>query len=236
MKNIVFVTGDKGGVGKSFFTRIFLDYLVTKNKDFKAFDTDKTNSTLFRFFESTQFVSQLDTDEEQELDQLLESLIQSNEALYVVDCAAGTMDRLRSWMSDVDFLNLASEHSIKVTLTFVLAPDLDCLQILSDSFDHFKDQVDYVVVKNLGRGSDFSLYESFKNKYQIETNYQINELELPKLYEPATHEIDRGSYRFKEVAENSGLKIQIANRSRVRVFRDRVFQEFEKVNAYGAAK
>ena len=50
MKKIILVTGDKGGVGKSFTARIIADYLLDKKVSFRAFDTDKTNATFYRFY------------------------------------------------------------------------------------------------------------------------------------------------------------------------------------------
>ena len=71
---MVLVTGDKGGVGKSFTSRTLLDWYLGEGKKVRAFDTDKTNSTLFRFYQEEGSVQQLDVESPGDLDELVNLL------------------------------------------------------------------------------------------------------------------------------------------------------------------
>jgi len=232
MTRLVFVTGDKGGVGKSFTSRLLLDWYLKSGSKVRAFDTDKTNSTLFRFFkdvESPLFdLDQLDTDDQPSLDQFLNEIVSDEEdSIFMVDCAARTMERLLAWMSDLGFFELAKEHSIKLTLAFVLGPELDCVQILKDMSDSFQENAEYVLVKNLGKGSQFKVYDESKTRTRILNEWGGKEISIPNLVPSTSLEIDRLCLPFHIAKE--GKELGIAERSRVSTFQAKAFAEFDQV-------
>ena len=49
-KRIVFVTGDKGGVGKSFTSRAIVQYYLDLKQPFRGFDIDPVNPNLEQFY------------------------------------------------------------------------------------------------------------------------------------------------------------------------------------------
>ena len=51
MKRVIWVTGGKGGVGKSTFARGLLDILREAGLNVAAFDGDPTNAQLFRYYD-----------------------------------------------------------------------------------------------------------------------------------------------------------------------------------------
>lgn len=131
MKKLFFVTGDKGGVGKTFTTRLLDSYLSEKKKTYLSFDTDKANSTFKRF--SINDAILIDLDEKGALDEVFEDvLVDSNTEYLLVDCAARTLDSILKWMSEVDFNSISNELDIETSFFFVLGHDKDSLQILND--------------------------------------------------------------------------------------------------------
>jgi len=231
MSRIVFVTGDKGGVGKSFFSRLLLDHYLNDGRTVHAYDTDKTNSTLFRFYESLErkefTLDQLDTDNQGELDEMMNNAVSLKDSVFMIDCGARTMDKLRSWMTEIGFLSLAKEHKVNVTIAFVIGPEKDCVQILKDSLDTFKDQVDYVVVKNSARGKEFLVYDESKTRTRILKEYKGFEIEIPALYPRTNLLVDKLSIPFFEAMKSQELGI--VDQARVRSMVEKVNLEFEKV-------
>ena len=231
MKRIVFVTGDKGGVGKSFTSRALLDWYVVNGVSVKAFDTDKTNSTLFRFFNKTKeekiTLDQLDTDDQSALDNFLEEIAAGNNEICMIDCAARTMDKLLLWMKEIAFFELAKEYDIKITLAFVLGPEKDCVAILKDVVGEFGNHVDYVLIKNEGKGMVFRVYDESNTRKIVLDELSGKEISIPQLYSKTSLEVDRMSLPFSMAKESTVLGI--ADKSRVRTFQNKVFSEFEKV-------
>lgn len=233
MSRIVFVTGDKGGVGKSFTSRVLLDWYEAKGIPVKAYDTDKTNSTLFRFFNENEsknmILSQLDTDNQGDLDSFLNVVAENKDSVFVIDCAARTMDRLLTWMKEIGFFELAQEHEIKVTLAFVLGPEKDCVAILKDIASEFEDNADYILIKNEGKGSEFKVYDGSKTRERILKTLSGIEINIPLLHSKTSLEVDRLSIPFS-VAKDSTV-LGLAERSRVRTFQSRVFQQLDQAEA-----
>ena len=233
MSRIVFVTGDKGGVGKSFTSRVLLDWYGERGIKIKTFDTDKTNSTLFRFFSSSEsdglMLNQLDTDNQGDLDAFLNQVAGSKDEVFVIDCAARTMDRFLVWMKEVGFFELTREHDIKVTLAFVLGPEKDCVAILKDIASEFEKNAEYILIKNEGKGSEFKVYDGSKTRERILKSLSGIEIKIPLLHSKTSLEVDRLSIPFSVAKDSTALGL--AERSRVRTFQARAFLELDQAEA-----
>ena len=53
MNDLIFCTGFKGGIGKSFMTAAVVDYLSSKNDNIVVVDTDSTIPDVFKTFKET---------------------------------------------------------------------------------------------------------------------------------------------------------------------------------------
>lgn len=220
-KQVLLITGDKGGVGKSFFSRLLTDYFKTKGVKFNAYDTDSTNSTLFRFYGDLTY--QLNIEDTTELDELLTTISNAKGDL-IVDCGARVLDRLVTWMDQVDFLSLQEELNFEVTLVFVLGPEKDCVQILRDVVDRFNANVQYVIVRNLGKGRSFGIYDGSQTRKRLVEELDATELDLPALFENTTLFLDKNNLGFTDALTSSNTSI--ADRQRIKKFRDEAFSSF----------
>lgn len=231
MARLVLVTGDKGGVGKSFTARSLLDWYLSQGKQVQAFDTDRTNSTLFRFYGEDASVRQIDVENPGDLDELLNTLgklsEENAEDVILLDCAARTLDAFLKWMTEIDFMNLKRELRFAMTLAFVLGPEKDCITILKDVASQFGSEVDYVVIKNLARSSNFDLYENSNTRKLLLEDLKASELELPALLEKTTLLLDRYNLGFAKALSHQA--VQLADRSRIKGFRSRVGGSFQEV-------
>jgi len=217
MKHLVVVTGDKGGVGKTFTARTLADYLMSGNHSFRAFDTDRTNATFCRFYPT--LVECIDVENPQDLDQLLTELSEKD-STFLMDCAARTMDSLLKWIHEIDLLNLKQELGITLTLVFVLGPEKDCVQILTDVVGEFGAQANYLIVKNRSRGRNFEIYETSALRQKLLTQLNAQEMDLPALLEKTTLQMDRGNLSWNEALTHPSL--QIADRQRVKLYRNQM--------------
>lgn len=233
MTRFVLVTGDKGGVGKSFSARALMDWYQQTNATIHAFDTDKTNSTLYRFYGAGGKVGLLDVDQPAELDGLLDLLAReatsSGDSVVLVDCAARTLDTFIKWMQDVDFLSHKETVGFQFTIAFVLGPELDCVAILKDMVEHFRAAADYVVIKNLAKGTTFGTYDGSNTRKLLANDLKVTEITLPKLLEKTYLGIDNKNLPFDLAVDHPDL--ELSDRSRLRVFRTRVAESFEEARS-----
>ncbi len=201
---IVFVTGDKGGVGKTTVSRLLTSYLIEKEFPLILFDTDKTNATFKRYF--GEKVNLLDLAKEGSLDGLVnEACSVGAGSNIIVDCAARSLDTILDWMDEVGFEQIVSEYNLEVVFLFVLGGDKDSLQILSDlreDIESFNMDAKFLVVKNLGRSSDFSQFEQSKTyKKLVEDGSSV--LEIPFLLERTVFLIDKSNLPFSSLKTSS---------------------------------
>lgn len=226
MARVVWVTGDKGGVGKSFYTRLLVGWYRENNREVGVFDTDKANPTLNRFYGQIHGVNLLDVEDPAAMDTFLEHVANGpKEAVYVVDCAARTFDTISNWMKDVDFDSVKSDLGIMMTVPFLLGPDKDSLKILKHLSEALVGKADLVVVQNSGRGSSFKLYEESQTRKRLQAE-GVKEQVLPPLLEKSNLELDRNNLPFREARESSIL--QIADRARVKRYVSEAFRDFDQ--------
>ncbi len=226
MARLILVTGDKGGVGKSFLARALLDWKLAQSAAIQAFDTDKTNSTLFRFYPS--HVQHLDLECTEELDGLLERF--KTQDVFLLDCAARTLDIFLKWAEGVDLLECQKQLSFQITLAFVLGPEKDCISILKDVFHRFQSGVDYALILNQAKGCDFSLYQNSNTRKLLLESHQALEWEMPALFEKTVRVLDRLNLSFDQAVGNA--EVQLADQSRVRLFREKMKTLFSKGNLW----
>jgi hypothetical protein len=221
-KKLVFIHGDKGGVGKSTFARLLADYYVTHDIPWKGFDTDSTNGHLFRFYkEQTRGVGLRET---HDIDVILNEL-EGDAGHLLVDLGARSGEILMEWMEQTGFLALREELGFSLVIVFLLSPIVDSTALLLETFEKVGTQARYVIVKNRAVGGDFSFYDRSKTKEKLEAAGAIH-LELPVLEESAYNAVDYAGVTWSAACADS--RLQLAQRQRVKMFVRAVFAEMEK--------
>jgi hypothetical protein len=160
MSSLNFIGGEKGGVGKSVVARVLSQYFIDKNALFTGFDTDRSHTSFMRFYED--FASPVVVDSFESLD-LIASALEKNFSgktqSVIVDLAAQTALPLARWVKDSDVLAVMADMGVAVNFWHIADAGKDSVDLLDKLVDTFGTGPNYVIVKNLGRGSDFSQLE-----------------------------------------------------------------------------
>ena len=106
-------------------------------------------------------------------------------------------------------------------------PDKSCTAIINDALERFGYDAQYLVVKNLAKGKDFSIYDHSKLRERLLKEYDAKEIALPRLLERTVVLLDRNDLDFGS-AQSSPLTTS-ADRSRVAGYLNRVYAQFETV-------
>ena len=157
MSKIHFVGGEKGGVGKSVLARLLAQYHIDRGLPFSAFDSDRSHGALLRFY--GEFSRPLVLDDFERADQVMEAALESEQDI-LVDLAAQTSQSLHRWVEQNDLLALAEEAGVEVRFWHVLDDGADGIALLDALLDRYGAGAAYVLVRNYGRGKDFSAYEA----------------------------------------------------------------------------
>lgn len=197
MASLNFIGGEKGGVGKSVLSRLLAQYFIDRNRAFTGFDTDRSHNSFTRFY--ADFASPVIVDRYEGLDKIVacfeDNAPDAQPASVIVDLAAQTALPLSRWIQDSDLLPLMGDMGVTVNFWHLADAGKDSVDLLERLVNTYGKGPNYIVVKNLGRGSDFSeLEQSAALKKALELGGCV--VTLPQLHESSMRKIDRRNASF----------------------------------------
>ncbi len=203
MSSLNFIGGEKGGVGKSVAARVLAQYFIDKGRPFVGFDTDRSHTSFTRFY--ADYAAPVIVDTYEGLDLIAsvfeEPPVQGQQKSVIVDLAAQTAAPLSRWIRDSDVLSLMAEMGITVNFWHLADAGKDSVDLLDRLLNTFGPGPNYFVVKNLGRGSDFSqLDESPALIKALALGGQL--ISLEQLHEASMRKIDRQNVSFWAAIHN----------------------------------
>jgi hypothetical protein len=229
MSRIHFVGGAKGGVGKSVLARLLAQFHIDRRRPFSAFDGDLSHGALVRYY--SEFAVPVDIAHFESADRIAEAAAQHGHDV-IVDLAAQAARPLDRWMSESGVLELGTDLDIGITLWHVMDDGTDSVRLLGEVLDAYGDGPDYVLVRNLGRGADFSLFDESAEKAKA-LGLGARVMDLPGLHAPTMRKIDRTGASLWAAANNkdpaSGPALGLLERQRVRTWLNRAYAELERV-------
>ena len=194
MPSINFIGGEKGGVGKSVVARLLAQYFIDHECAFVGFDTDRSHTSFARFY--ADYASPVVVDSYEGLDHIAAVFEENTETSVIVDLAAQTAAPLARWMQDSDVVALMHSIGVRVNLWHVADAGQDSVVLLENLLATYGDAPNYIVVKNHGRGSDFSQLEAssaYQKVQELGGNTIIN---LAQLHEASMRKIDKANASF----------------------------------------
>jgi len=226
MAKVHFIGGEKGGVGKSMTARVLAQYYIDHDMPFLGFDCDSSHGTFSRFYHD--FSSPIIVGEEDSLDGMLASIEEYPDRDLIIDLAAQASRPLNKWMEETDVLGLLDEMGYQVCLWHIMDDGADSVALLDQLLDRYQQpSVDFIVVQNLGRGSDFSRFKK-SDSYKKARQRDALIIELAKLQTKLTQKIDFNNTSFWAVANDRKI-MNIAERQRMKVWLRHVYAEFDKI-------
>lgn len=202
MSSLNFIGGEKGGVGKSVVARVLAQYFIDQDKAFIGFDTDRSHTSFTRFY--SDYASPVLVDSYEGLDQMVgvyESVSEGELPRVIVDLAAQTAAPLARWIKDSDLLTLLADMGIIVNFWHVADAGKDSVDLLGRLVRTYGAGANYVVVKNLGRGTDFSQLDGSEAMTEA-ISFGAKVISLGQLHEASMRKIDRQNASFWAAIHN----------------------------------
>jgi hypothetical protein len=203
MSSLNFIGGEKGGVGKSVMARVLAQYFIDKGVPFTGFDTDRSHTSFTRFY--ADYASPVIVDTYEGLDLIVGSFedphVLGKPKSVIVDLAAQTAAPLARWIKDSDVLSVLGEMGVTVNFWHLADAGKDSVDLLDRLINTFGAGPNYFVVKNHGRGSDFSqLDDSAALKKALALGAHV--INLGQLHEASMRKIDRQNASFWSAINN----------------------------------
>ena len=178
-KRVALVASEKGGVGKSVFTRTLVDTLRSAGRRIAAYDADGAigatlrvlgergdNGALLPVQNVITGVGFYNGRAEERA--LLLDAIETGEALYVHDLAGGLLADLTRIVDAGEglagLLDAFAEHGYRLTIFHLVSPDIGSAQSVARWLDLTGDRADHIAVVNLKHGrppADFPFWYGF---------------------------------------------------------------------------
>jgi len=228
MSTIHFVGGEKGGVGKSVVARLLAQYCIDRGLPFVAVDADTSNRTLSRFY--GDYARPVDLARVESVDEIIDLALVADRRV-IVDLPAQSERPLGAWMDEAGVFGLAKDCGIDVVFWHVMDEGKDSLMALDRLLARHGSAARYCVVKNFGRGGDFSLLDSSSTIGRA-GELGATVIDLPPLAEGAMRKVDRLDASFWAAANNEAVgadALTRLDRNRIKVWLEGSFGAIGRV-------
>jgi hypothetical protein len=231
MSSLNFIGGEKGGVGKSVVARVLAQYFIDKKLPFTGFDTDRSHTTFTRFYQD--FASPVIVDSYESLDAIaaaFEAIGSDSRHSVIVDLAAQTAAPVARWIKDSDLFSVMADLGVTVNFWHIADAGKDSVDLLERLLETYGAGPNYFVLKNLGRGTDFSqLEQSAALQTALQLGAQV--LSLNQLQEASMRKIDRQNASFWAALNHpSGSDaLGLLERQRVKNWLKKTYETFDSV-------
>lgn len=230
MSSLNFIGGEKGGVGKSVASRVLAQYFIDKGRPFTGYDTDRSHTSFARFY--GDYAAPVLVDSFESLDRIVSAFedeaSEGKEHSVIVDLAAQTAAPLARWIKDSDLLSLLAQIGVSVNFWHLADAGKDSVDLLDRLINTYGAGPNYFVVRNFGRGSEFSqLDESAALMKARALGARVFNLE--SLHEASMRKIDRMNASFWAAVNNrSGPDtLGMLERQRVRMWLRTTYETFD---------
>ena len=229
MTRIHMVGGEKGGVGKSVLARVLAQYHIDREIPFKAYDGDLSHGALVRYY--GEFADAVDMRNYESADRIAVDAAESG-CEVIVDLPAQSSLTLDRWVADTGLVEFSNDIGVVLTLWHVMDDGTDSIRLLKKTLSTYGAGPDYVLVRNYGCGSDFSLFDESEEKKNAES-VGARIMDLPSLHAGSMRKIDRVGASLWAAANNKDEKIGptlgLLERQRVKVWLKKAYAELDRV-------
>ena len=189
-------SGEKGGTGKSWGSRLDCQRHLDRQQDFFLIDTDKSNATTSNYYGSYKFDKRAFFSEAAERASTANSLLDAALLRPVVaNCRAGTNESLLTWLVTKKVPQTAKRLGILMRYLFVSDLENDSLNLFQPTAEAIGQYMPIIFVANIGRNTtDLEFFESegfqaLLSRYQAPViSLGLFDLEMKKVIDGHTPE------------------------------------------------
>jgi len=227
---IVFTQGGKGGVGKTAFASLLVEWYAKKATTFTLLDLDtenKSRGSLGHFFPDARKVNIHTSDG---LDTFVD-VLDEGKPLVIADMGAGAGAVAHRWFDSM--FSSIQEIGVAFTAIGIVTPDPASVESVLSWAKALQRRVDYLIVKNsLTDPADFTYWEQSPQAAEFRRIFQPRVIEmeyrLPKVENPARQH----GFTMNKVAERKADIHELQQTTvvmRAQAYRRNLFAELERV-------
>ena len=226
--------GEKGGVGKSFVCKTAIAFLLKKEAEFVAFDSDRSNPDVMRIYGPVSGCDAVVFSEGEKYEDTANAVFNAAlEKTVLVNLPAQSLIPLKGWIEKNELFELARENDVEFVSWFVSDCGYDSLKLFGQSLDFFGDRAQHIFVANYGMTEDWEALKKDKELMARLRGDHVTVLKFPKFignYD--RNQIDALCLTFEQAALHEDFGA--ISRQRVKSFLRKAFEQFVAKGVFDA--
>jgi hypothetical protein len=216
------IDGEKGGCGKSFLCRAFIEYCTSIGYNMAIIDADTSNQDIAKIYPNVEIAFFSDDEKlAKEADKIFDLGFEKS---VIVNLPAQVYLKVTDWIKRNDLTALGHEHSITFVKWFLCTGGVDSVNFFTQSLEDLGDNITHVFVKNLGLCDDWSYIEEMPEFLAAQNKYQFFIMDFPKFPFWERNMVDRLGSTFVEAIAHPELKV--VSKQRVKNFLKKTYTAF----------
>ena len=199
------IDGEKGGCGKSFFSRTFVEYCNSIAYDIAIVDADISNKDIATIYPSVE-VAFFSDDEKlaSKADKIFDLAFEKS---VLVNLPAQVYSNVTDWIQRNDLVNLGKDNSIKFIKWFVCMGGVDSVNFFLKSLNDFGNDITHVFVRNQGLCDEWEYINQMPEFQTAIDDYNFIVMDFPKFPFWERNIIDRLGITFDMALAHPELKV-----------------------------
>lgn len=199
------VDGEKGGAGKSLFSRTLIEYCDSTGLNMVIIDADTSNQDIAKIYKDVDlaFFSD-DANLAQKADFIFEKAFEKS---VIVNLPAQVYSNVTDWINNNNLIDLGADNSITFVKWFVCTGGVDSVKFFLQSLKDLGNQMTHVFVRNMGLCDDWSYIEKMPEFITAQSDYDFIIMDFPKFPYWERNIIDRWGLTFSESLTHSEIKV-----------------------------
>jgi hypothetical protein len=223
MPRVHFFDGDKGGVGKTFCCRAFIQYFLDKKIDFTPIEADRYNPDVAMRYADLSFEYAIFSDDERQTkaDEIVEY---AKVKPVIISLPSQVGKPLNLWLEDA--IDTAARHKIQFVRWFVSSGAYESLDLFNVALKEHGTNMPFVLVRNQGVGEEWDTSQ-IDELPELMAKLKVKVIDFPKLPLQERNLLDRNNLTLGAVRTSELFKNLSVSRDRVEKFLKKAYKSFE---------
>jgi hypothetical protein len=229
MAAIHFIDGEKGGVGKSLFARVMVQYCIDHKLSYELVEADPSNPDVGIFYPGNHKTAVFSESERKayDADEIFNLALQNS---VIVNLPAQVYPAVTDWIDRNQILEITGKNKVKIYKWFVCSGGYDSVQLFMRSLEHFEKKIKHIFVRNCGLCDDWKHVDGRDNLQDLIKAYKVAVIDFPKFSYRERDILDANHINFSEAKNYSELGV--LGKQRLHSFLKKAFEEIEKAKVW----
>ncbi|MBO3463394.1 hypothetical protein G7B40_030900 [Aetokthonos hydrillicola Thurmond2011] len=233
LSEIIFIGGEAGGVGKSKITKTLAEMHIQRGIPFSLWECDRTKPDVHQSYGKSSSGCNLailseSPDMQDASNELFNAALTSR---VIANLPANSLIPLKGWIANNNIIELCQEFGVTIYIWLVSDGTLNSQELTIKTMQIFRDNLKYVVVKNLGKTKNWDEFDNNPELNKLIQKYSVPVIELPEFFgDRIRQQMDAMCWTFGEALEH--YKNDPINKRRIQTYLQKSWAAFDEAGVY----